>query len=48
MNAPPDSIKRVERLVEEAFGGVARPSRVTKRVAIALDDEWLVDDERRL
>lgn len=32
--------------IESAFANVPRPSRVTKRVALALDDEWIVDDGR--
>ena len=39
-------IARVRALVMSAFSSVSRPTRVTKRVAIALDDEWIPDDER--
>jgi len=39
-------VARVRRLIQAAYASVPRPSRVTKRVAIALDDEWLPDEAR--
>jgi|ERR1700677_2324741 len=32
--------------IGKAFGDVSRPTRVTKRVAQALDDEWVFSEER--
>ncbi|MES2569322.1 MAG: hypothetical protein V4710_04625 [Verrucomicrobiota bacterium] len=42
-----EEVARVRRLVHSAFAGVPRP-HITKRVAVALDDEWIVDMDRAL
>jgi hypothetical protein len=38
-------VQRVSELVRAAFSDVPRP-KITKRIAVALDHEWIVDDER--
>jgi hypothetical protein len=47
MSASRNDVERVRTLIERGFADAVRPSKVTKRVALALDDEWLVDEERR-
>ena len=39
-------VANVRALVSSAFAEVPRPAHVTKRVAVAMDDEWLADPER--
>lgn len=46
MSVLPEKVSRVQDLVERAFAHVPRPSRITKRVAVALDDEWTPDEDR--
>jgi hypothetical protein len=41
-------VANVRVLVSSAFAEVPRPAHVTKRVAVAMDDEWLADPDRRV
>ena len=46
MSASLEDVSCVRGLIDRAFADVPRPSRITKRVAVALDDEWTPDEER--
>lgn len=39
-------VANVRTLISSAFAAVPRPAHVTKRIAAAMDDEWLLDPER--
>jgi hypothetical protein len=46
MSKAESNLATIRDKIVSAFANVPRPSRVTKRVALALDDEWAIDDER--